>query len=684
MFGRGRGSSPLIAMQALSQTQKLFLRGVIATTLASVLLALAAASTPALSWLEAGTYDLRMRLTARPHHSDHNIVIIDVDNASLQALDEKLGRWPWTRRVWTEVVRYIARGNPRAIVIDAIFGGSENPQVDEEFARVIHSAGNVVLGYSFSPTRMEVVDPTPERRRLQLLQNQSTGSAGPGERVDAAEHTLNLPFEGLALSAAGLGCVNSVPDPDGTIRRIPLQYLFGDHSYPGLAARAADVAARDLHPAYAWRTSRFGSQYVLRYGRWIPVDSHGSMLLLWNGDAFVHPRLPLWQLICSIYPQQCPEQKVYFPVESFRDKIVLVGASAAGGYDSHTTPFSESAPGFVAHATAIDNLLHGEALQPAPRWVLVASVVLAALLGSFFIVRFASLSAGLPFVLLLLALFAAASLLAFQQWRLWVPLVAPAGALLISYASAGAVRYATTGRELRRTRGTLDRYLSPQLVKYVLENLDSIQLAGQKRELTILISDVRNFTTMSEKADPMDLIALLDEYFAAMTEIIFRYDGIVDKFIGDGILAYWGAFTPGNHARSAASAALEMIRRVSELNQRWAAQGRSPIAIGIGVNTGAVIFGNLGRGKKVEFTVIGDAVNLTSRLESLNKEFGTSIIVSKATRDLLGDQADVRLLGGVKVKGKTTETTVYELLGLRQAAPSPAEPVAVANHTHAT
>jgi adenylate cyclase len=670
-------------MRALTQTQKLFFRGILATTILSAAVVLGIARTRPMEWLEAGTYDARMRWTARPSQSDSSVVIIDVDNASLQALDEKLGRWPWTRRVWTEVVRYVARGKPRAIVIDAIFGGSENPQVDEEFARVIHDAGTVVLGYSFSPTQMEVVDTTPEKQRLELLRAQSSGAADMGERINAAEHTLNLPLAQLAQAAAGLGCVNSVPDPDGSIRRIPLQYLFENGSYPGLAARAADVASGDLHPRYLSRTSRFGSRYVLRFGRWIPVDASGRMLLLWNGDSFVHPRLPLWQVICSIYPDQCPEQKPYFPVDYFRGKIVLVGASAAGGYDSHTTPFSESAPGFVAHATAIDNLLHGQALRQAPRWVLVTSVLIAAVLGTFFIVRFTSLSAGLPFVLLLVALYGGASLLVFQHWRLWLPLVAPVGAMLLSYSSAAAVRYATTGRELRRTRGTLDRYLSPQLVKYVLEHLGSIQLAGEKRELTILISDVRNFTTMSEKADPLELIALLDEYLAAMTDIIFRYDGIVDKFIGDGILAYWGAFTPGNHARGAACAALEMIRRLAELNERWKAQGRAPIAIGIGINTGTVIFGNLGRGKKIEFTVIGDAVNLTSRLESLNKEFGTSIIVSKTTRDLLGDEADVRALGGVKVKGKTTETTVFELLGLKPAEAPGAEPVTVLNNTHA-
>ena len=205
---------------------------------------------------------------------------------------------------------------------------------------------------------------------------------------------------------------------------------------------------------------------------------------------------------------------------------------------------------------------------------------------------------------------------------------------------------------------------------YVLNHLEEINLAGEKRELTIFFSDVRNFTTITEQSDPIELIALLNEYLTAMTEIIFKHDGIVDKFIGDGILAYWGAFTPGkNHALLAARASLEMTRRLEELNREWQSVGRQPISIGIGLNTGDVIFGNVGSGKKIEFTVIGDAVNLASRLEGLNKQFGTSIIISESTRSRLGDAAVVRALGGVQVKGKTVETQVYELQWLDSTAP---------------
>jgi adenylate cyclase len=286
------------------------------------------------------------------------------------------------------------------------------------------------------------------------------------------------------------------------------------------------------------------------------------------------------------------------------------------------------------------------------------------------LVRFPAAGRGLLVAAALVALYTAGMFLAFSRAHLWLPLVAPVSAMVLSYVSVGALRYATVGRDLRRTRGTLDRYISPALVNYVLDHLDAVNLRGDKRELTILISDVRNFTTWTERSDPEQLIQLLNEYLTAMTEVIFKYDGIVDKFIGDGILAYWGAFTPGeNHALLAAQAALEMLDRLKDLNQRWKARGNEPIAIGIGMNTGEVIFGNIGAGKKIEFTVIGDPVNLASRLEGVNKEFHTSIIISQATREKLGELAQVRALGSVKVKGKTVETSIFELQGLASRAP---------------
>jgi adenylate cyclase len=248
----------------------------------------------------------------------------------------------------------------------------------------------------------------------------------------------------------------------------------------------------------------------------------------------------------------------------------------------------------------------------------------------------------------------------------WLPMSAPLLAAALSFTGNTGYRYITVDRELSRTRGTLERYVSPQLVSYVMDHLGEFNFKGEKKKLTVLFSDVRSFTTLTEKTDPVELLAQLNEYLEAMTDIIFRYDGIVDKFIGDGIMAHWGAFTPDRpNARLAAQAALDMMTRLAELNKHWISTGRPPLDIGIGLNTDVVIFGNVGTGKKVDFTAIGDGVNLAARLESSNKEYETHIIVSAATLNELAGQAETRPLGSIVVKGKTVGVEIYELLGLK-------------------
>ena len=652
-------------------TQRAFRQGTFACIAVSAVLMLSLAKTPTGEWLENGTLDARTRWTAQPAKADPRIVIIDIDNASLATLGEKLGRWPWTRRVWSEVIRYVSRGKPNAIVMDAILSGTESEPVDSELAQVAQRSGKLVLGFSFLSTQVERVDTDSLQAQVALLQEQAS-PGGLGVPIPSEAFEPNLPQAKLARAAASLGCVNSSPDRDGTVRRVPLQFEYQGKHYGSLAARSADLASPGPQ-AVSWhkKSGIFDTSYVERHGIRTPTDEQGRILVLWHGGSFVYPRLPIWNVVCSIYPEQCPAGVRKYPPEFFQDKIVLIGASAAGSYEARPMPFDEQAPGFLAHAAAIDNLLHGEALRATPEWLLFGAVLAMASIGGLLQYRLRSVSTGGAIIIAAFVAYVAIVIAAFRGLHFAVPVVAPCLALIVSYGSSGAARYVTTGRELRRTRGVLDRYVAPQLVSYVMSNLDSFRLNGDKRELTILISDVRNFTTMTEQSEPMELISLLDDYLAAMTDIIFKHNGIVDKFIGDGILAYWGAFTPGeNHAEEAAQAALEMIEKVKQLNEQWAMQGKGPIAIGIGINTGSVIFGNIGRGKKIEFTVIGDAVNLAARLEGLNKEFHTSIVISETTRRMLGEAAAARSLGGVKVKGKTVETLVYELVGFKGMAPA--------------
>lgn len=691
-------------MAYLDRMRKNFVRGAVLAGIGTALLVIVSCHFGVLDWLEDDAYDTRMSLSAKPNTGDPDIVILDVDNPSYDVFKEQFGRWPPTRIVWSETVKYLSRGNPRVIVFDVMFGGWDSDfrgrtgaQIDQEFGEQMKAAGNVVISFTIHKHvegevgEYVVKDAAPILAKWSLLDADSIPAVpGRGTSWGKEEHPLNnplnTPWDPLAKAAAGLGSANVDLDDDGKIRHVPLEFVVGSHAYDSLFMRTVRLLNHQ-EDSTRWTPHGF------RLNRDSPVVPLGtketqkdSLLLRWHGNRnerncakgdcspgnFAYVRIPYWNILCSIQHSLCPEGAEIFPPEYFHNKIVIIGASATGSYENHPTPLGDTVPGFLEHATAIDNLLHNDVIRPAPSWLQPLLIVLMSATGLLILIFVRSTSADVVLVLAATALYCVVSYMLFARWNFWLPTAAPLVTLLISYISCGAVRFATTGRELRRTRGTLDRYISPQLVGYVLNHLEEINLAGEKRELTIFFSDVRNFTTMTEQSDPIELIALLNEYLTAMTEIIFKHDGIVDKFIGDGILAYWGAFTPGkNHAQLAAKASLEMTRRLEELNREWQAVGRQPISIGIGLNTGEVIFGNVGSGKKVEFTVIGDAVNLASRLEGLNKQFGTSIIISEATRTRLGDAAVVRPLGGVQVKGKTVETRVYELQWLDAAAPQP-------------
>jgi adenylate cyclase len=610
-----------------------------------------------LDWIENRSSDLRAVATADPSRANRDIVVIDIDNASFRALTDKLGRWPWTRRVWTELVRYLTPGKPRLILFDVIFSGAE-PDADAGFAEAIHGAGNVVLPFSFVSGRVDTgadIFAPPESARIQL------SGEDRGEELTRAGWSLDGPNASLAAAMAGSGATVWTPDPDGMTRRLPLVIPYEGKAW----ATVWLAAALRLRPAASVQFNDAGfSAGSLR----LPVDSHGRFVVRWRGDTLnSYRRVPLWEMICSIYPAQCDVSVARHRPEEFAGKVVFVGASAAGSYEVRPTPLSETAPGFFTLATALDDLLACEAIRIAPAWLGMLLIIVMTAIPAATVLRWRSIAAPLGVTIMLLSAHTAVCFLLYG-YNYWLPMAAPMLAAALSFTGNTGFRYLTADRELARTRNTLERYVSPQLVRHVMDNLDSIRLDGEKRNLTILFSDVRSFTTLTEKSDPVELLKQLNEYLEAMTDIIFRREGIVDKFIGDGIMAHWGAFTPNRpNAMLAARAALEMMDTLAALNRQWIARGRPALDIGVGLNTADVIFGNVGAGKKVDFTVIGDGVNLAARLESANKEYHSHIIISASTLDAIGDSAVTRALGSIVVKGKTVGVEIHELTGIKQA-----------------
>jgi adenylate cyclase len=609
----------------------------------------------ALSWLENRSSDLRVKAVTSPP-GDPDIVIIDIDNASFRTLTDKLGRWPWTRRVWTELVRYLTPGNPRLILFDVIFSGAE-PEADAEFAEVLRAAGNVILPFSFVSGQIETNEDifTPPASAAANLSTQA-----PGAVLGRGEWSVNAPHTQLAAAVAGSGVNLWTPDPDGITRRLPLIVRYDGRPWMTFWLAAAQ-RLRGSAPA-AYRGSEFTAGAIR-----LPVDRNGEYVVQWHGDTLsAYRRVPLWEMICSIYPSQCEPSVKKHAASEFRGKIVFVGASAAGSYEVRPTAISETAPGVFVLATALDNMMHSAGVRRAPEAASFALVFLLAAIPAWGVLARRSISFPLAITAALLAVYAGICFLLYAR-SLWLPMAAPMLAAAFSFTGSTAYRYLTVDRELSRTRGALERYVSPQLVRYVMEHLASFRFDGERKRLTVLFSDIRGFTTLTEKSDPAELVRQLNEYLEAMTDIIFKYDGIVDKFIGDGIMAHWGAFTPGRpNALLAAQASLDMIRKLGELNALWATAGKPQLDIGIGLNTADVIFGNIGTGKKTDFTCIGDGVNLASRLEGANKEFHTRIIISDYTRRELGDHAVTRPLGSVVVKGKTEPVDIFELQGLTE------------------
>jgi adenylate cyclase len=638
-------------------------------------------STYPMQSLELKTLDWRFRTLHDRARADTGIVIVDVDELSLDLLRRSVGRFPWPRDVWAMVVRYLYAGGAKVIAFDFGFPDPDlpHPAADSAFAAEARAAGDVVQTLSFQ----QEFDSAGERlaayredsAALLRLRDFAWPVSGlpAGLTFQGVEH----PYPALLDASRAVGSINFTPDAvDGTARRIPLFYAFRGRAYPALGlavAAVADSARFRSGPA------RWGSRAVLLGSLAVPVDG-GGLLLKWRGP-YRDPRrgvetyriYPVAQILHS-YQQLASGGTPEVPLAALKDKIVFVGASGSGLFEARANPFGPADPGVLIHATLADNLLTGDFLARARPAANLAAILLAALLAgvaaSFIESVWWSAAAGLGLALayvgLTLGLFGTASV--------WLDAAAPALAILLTFTGGMAVNYMTEGRHKRQIREMFSKYVAPEYVAQLAEDPSRINVGGRRAELTILFSDIRGFTSISEKLQPQEVIEFLNEYLSEMATIVKHAGGTLDKFIGDAVMAFWGEPVPHpDHADRAADCALAMQVKTAELARRWVAEGKPDIHIGVGINTAEVVVGNIGSlDHKLDYTVIGDGVNLASRLESANKEFHTGIIISEFTLAKLGDRFDVRALGDVKVKGKERPVAIYELLGRTAAAGAPA------------
>ncbi len=598
-----------------------------------------------------------------------------------------MGRWPWPRLVHAQLLNFLARGPVRVVGYDVLFTehdrhsyeiGGENwtgAQSDAALAEAAKRLGRIVFA---SDVSSEVATATAGASGI-VAKSDPTFEVGPGVET---RPSILPPFAELHAATEIAGHNLLVLDPDGPVRRAVPFVLVGGRPVPALPLAVAFLASGlapgelRLDPAGL----RFGPRLLPLVDAEIPTLAGPPVkgrraLINFRGAAVERDRTTFreysfYDLFYSEQQLLAGEKPLVNP-SAFKDTIVLVGTTAAGLHDVFTVPFAGSKmPGVQIHANVVDNVLSSGFIRPGPAWghwiVYLVPPLVAALVCSV-----VGIWIGLGAALATLAALAGADLALFSRGT-WLPLAAPALGTAAATFGAVAYQYFVEGREKRKVKQLFARFVSPDVFSHLLADPSRARLGGERREMSVLFSDIRGFTTFTEAGHPEAVVEQLNEYFSRMVEVVFAHRGTIDKFVGDMVMALFGApLDDPDHADHALQAALGMRKALAELNERWAREGKPPFDIGIGVNAGEMIAGIIGGETIVSYTVIGDAVNLGSRLESLNKQYRTHIIISEFTRSRLRGRYDVRALGEVTVKGKTRPVEIFEVCGGEALAPVP-------------
>jgi adenylate cyclase len=662
---------------------------------------------------EYSTLDTRFRYRpARYTPPDPRIVVVAIDQRS----QEVLGKWPFSRKYFGEMLDVLREERARVVSFDVTFdkpdqtvapiralwkqierdkksGKPPDPQLeahvlelakdfdaDSQFAAALRRFGPVALGnFYLQANEIQGIDDAALNKYAEMVQwyslNRNALNPATG-KADFAALLNNYQYEGTLFTATianipqlappendektSIGFFNISSDADGVLRRALLVLPFGRSSNPDDIDLYGSLEVQTLRLYLGLKTEQVTVNYgptgvvSLQFGDKLTVkpDWLGRVLINYRGPRETYPYYSIADVVNHNYKPG-----------TFRDKIVLVGASATGIGDLRTPPYGGiDYPGLEVHANVIDNMLNnGFLIRGAPQEIL--DLLLILIFGIPLGTAMALVSPRwMWFGLALLLPFGFLIYVSFVRGY-WLNFTLPAGTLTANVMLVSLYRALVEEKEKRKVRSAFGQYLSPEVIRRLLVNPQLVE--PRKTEITVMFSDIRGFTTISEKLDAQDLALFLNGYLSDMTKIVFDTQGTLDKYIGDAVMAFWGApFEEPDHAANACRASLAMMKTVRAMQKQWEAEGKPKLDIGIGLNSGSASVGNMGSALRYGYTALGDSVNLSSRLEGLNKEYGTHILVNESTYAGVKDDGFLfRELDIIRVKGKLQPVTIYELVG---------------------
>jgi adenylate cyclase len=610
---------------------------------ALVLLAAGMGSLSFFQTVERQAYDLRCRWRSE-ESGPTDVALVLVDEETLSWFRETFRmRWPFHRDVYGPVLRFLKAGGARAVAFDIQF--SEPEEFDSVLAADLKAFGDAWLPYTSEGSVPEGVGEASSP--CWSLEVEGEPPAG------LPSCTPLFPVPNLAAAARSGGLIDMDSDSDGVLRWVALLHPDAQGGYHPTLGLSVSLGAAGKAPL-RWETRS------LRWeGREIPLSADGRLLVRWPSPRFF-PSYSFSKIYANGLLMEEGESQAIDP-GIFKDKVVFIGTSASGTFDLRPTPVDKGSPGVLLHASVYHALRAGRYLQRAPSWInhlllgILAYAVAAAALFLPSAGRQCLAGAGIGL------LYAGLNIWFFNRNGWWIDLTTPLLGVVFTFTAGSLLNYITEGRQRRQIRHAFQHYLAPEVVDELCRDPSKVALGGERRPITAFFSDIAGFTTLSERMDPAELVAFLNEYLTAMTDLILEEGGAIDKYEGDAIIAMFGApLAQADHADRALRAAIRCQERLAELRAQWQRQGKPVLSMRIGLNSGIAVVGNMGSTRRFDYTMMGDTVNLASRLEGANKIYGTDVLIGEETARLLeGKGFLLREVDRVRVKGKANPIRIF-------------------------